>query len=401
MTVADSSEYPLVWLIAGEPSGDILGARLMVALKQITAGNIRIEGIGGDAMAGEGLNSRFPISDIAVMGLVEIIPRLPLIKRRMRETIEQILTEQPVLLVSIDAPGFCYDIWKGLRGSGVGLVHYVAPTVWAWRPDRAKKFAAELDHLMTLLPFEPPLFEREGLSATFVGHSVLEGGASNGDGAAFRQKQSIAEDATVICVLPGSRGGELKRLGRIFEIAARSVFEQYPNSVFVFPTVPYMRPRVEALARSWPGRTVIVESVREKFDAMAASNAAIAASGTVSLELALAKVPHVVAYRMNALTIAIVRMLHGINQKYINLINILLDREVVPEFVQENCTAANIAAELSALMSDEVRQQQQRDAFSEGIQKLAPAGGSPSTAAAEIVVELLNAPSNIKNDRRQ
>ena len=150
MTVVDSTEYPLVWLIAGEQSGDILGARLMAALKQITAGNIRIEGIGGDAMAGEGLNSRFPISDIAVMGLVEIIPRLPLIKRRMRETIEQILTEQPVLLVSIDAPGFCYDIWKGLRGSGVGLVHYVAPTVWAWRPDRAKKFAAELDHLMTL-----------------------------------------------------------------------------------------------------------------------------------------------------------------------------------------------------------------------------------------------------------
>ena len=401
MTVVDSTEYPLVWLIAGEPSGDILGARLMAALKQITAGNIRIEGIGGDAMAGEGLNSRFPISDIAVMGLVEIIPRLPLIKRRMRETVEQILIEQPVLVVSIDAPGFCYDIWKGLRGSGIGLVHYVAPTVWAWRPDRAKKFAAELDHLMTLLPFEPPFFGREGLSATFVGHSVLEGGARNGDGAAFRQKQSIAEDATVICVLPGSRGGELTRLSRIFEAAAKSVFEQYPDAVFVFPTVSYMKPRVEEIARSWPGRTVVVGGVREKFDAMAASNAAMAASGTVSLELALAKVPHVVAYRMNALTIAIVRMLHGINQKYINLINILLDREVVPEFVQENCTAANIAAELSVLMSDEARQQKQGDAFSEGIQMLSPAGGSPSTAAAEIVVELLNDPSNIKNDRRQ
>ena len=399
--MVNSTEYPLVWLIAGEPSGDILGARLMGALKQITAGNIRIEGIGGETMAGEGLNSRFPISDIAVMGLVEIIPRLPLIKRRMRETIKQILTEQPVLVVSIDAPGFCYDIWKGLRGSGIGLVHYVAPTVWAWRPDRAKKFASELDHLMTLLPFEPPFFEKEGLAATFVGHSVLEGGARDGDGAAFRQQHSIAEEATVICVLPGSRGGELKRLGRIFQAAARSVFEQYPDAVFVFPTVSYMRQRVEVLTRSWPGRTVVVGGVTEKFDAMAASNAAMAASGTVSLELALARVPHVVAYRMNVLTIAIVRMLHGINQKYINLINILLDREVVPEFVQEKCTAANIAAELSALMSDEARQQKQGDAFSEGIQMLSPAGGSPSTAAAEIVVELLNDPSNIKNDKRQ
>tara|TARA_A100001037_G_scaffold46095_1_gene37413 strand:- start:217 stop:1419 length:1203 start_codon:yes stop_codon:yes gene_type:complete len=400
LTVVDSTEYPLVWLIAGEPSGDILGARLMAALKQITAGNIRIEGIGGDAMAGEGLNSRFPISDIAVMGLVEIIPRLPLIKRRMRETVEQILIEQPVLVVSIDAPGFCYDIWKGLRGSGIGLVHYVAPTVWAWRPDRAKKFAAELDHLMTLLPFEPSFFIKEGLPATFVGHSVLEGGASDGNGAAFRQQQSISEEVPVICVLPGSRGGELTRLSRIFEAAAKSVFEQYPDAVFVFPTVSYMKPRVEEIARSWPGRTVVVGGVREKFDAMAASNAAMAASGTVSLELALAKVPHIVAYRMNALTVAIVRMFHGINQKYINLINILLDQEVVPEFVQKKCTAANIAAELSALMVDEARQKKQRDAFSEATRMLAPSGGSPSMAAAEIVVELLNYPTEIKNDRR-
>jgi lipid-A-disaccharide synthase len=400
LTVADSTKYPLVWLIAGEPSGDILGARLMVALKQITAGNIRIEGIGGEAMAGEGLTSRFPISNIAVMGLVEIIPRLPLIKRRMRQTIDQILTEQPVLVVSIDAPGFCYDIWKGLRGSGIGLVHYVAPTVWAWRPDRAKKFAAVLDHLMTLLPFEPPFFQKEGLAATFVGHPVLEGGAQDGDGAAFRYQHSIAEEATVICVLPGSRGGELKRLGWIFESAARSVIEQYPDAVFVFPTVSYMKQRVEALARSWPGRTVVVGGVMEKFDAMAASNAAMAASGTVSLELALAKVPHVVAYKMNVLTIAIVRMLHGINQKYINLINILLEREVVPEFVQKKCTAANIAAELTALMGDEAQQQKQRDAFSEGIQMLSPAGGLPSKVAAEIVVELLNDPTKIKNDRR-
>jgi len=145
-----NEDAPLIWMIAGEPSGDLIGARLIEALNKRTGGRLRVTGIGGEAMAATGLESRFPISDIAVMGLVEIIPRIPLIKRRMRETIAQIKQDKPALVVSIDVPGFCYDVWKGLRGSGIPIVHYVAPTVWAWRPDRAKKFAQELDHLMAL-----------------------------------------------------------------------------------------------------------------------------------------------------------------------------------------------------------------------------------------------------------
>ena len=184
--MAGSGQAPLIWLIAGEPSGDLIGARLIAALKQKTGGRLRIAGIGGEAMQEEGLDSLFPISDIAVMGLIEIIPRIPQIKRRMRETIAAIKRDRPVIVVSIDVPGFCFDVWKGLRSTDIPLVHYVAPTVWAWRPDRAKKFAAELDHLMALLPFEPPYFEREGLACTFVGHPVLEGGADAGNGTAFR-----------------------------------------------------------------------------------------------------------------------------------------------------------------------------------------------------------------------
>ena len=180
--MSGDSEAPFIWLIAGEPSGDLIGARLIAALRQRLYGRVRIAGIGGEAMAEEGLESLFPISDIAVMGLVEIIPRIPLIKRRMRETISRIRSESPDIVVSIDVPGFSYDIWKGLREDDIPLVHYVAPTVWAWRPDRAKKFAAELDYLMTLLPFEPPYFEKEGLDTTFVGHPVLEGNAGNGAG---------------------------------------------------------------------------------------------------------------------------------------------------------------------------------------------------------------------------
>ena len=163
-----SDDAPLIWLIAGEPSGDLIGARLIEALKALTGDRIRVTGIGGEAMEAAGIQSRFPISDIAVMGLIEIIPRIPLIKRRMRETIAQIEVDKPAIVVSIDVPGFCYDVWRGLRGSGIPLVHYVAPTVWAWRRDRAQKFARELDHLMALLPFEPPYFEKEGLDCTFV-----------------------------------------------------------------------------------------------------------------------------------------------------------------------------------------------------------------------------------------
>ena len=201
--------------------------------------------------------------------------------------------------------GFCYDIWKGLRGDDIPLVHYVAPTVWAWRPERAKKFAAELDHLLTLLPFEPPYFEKEGLPATFVGHSVLEGGAGHGDGPAFRAGNGIAKEATVVAVLPGSRRGEVRRLLPVFREAAAGIVREHPGAVFLFPTVSYLQDVLTAETGSWPGRAIVVPSIDEKFDALAASDAAMAASGTVSLELAMARVPHVIAYRMNGLTVAL------------------------------------------------------------------------------------------------
>lgn len=388
--MAASENYPLVWLIAGEPSGDLIGARLVAALREATGNRIRIAGVGGEAMAEEGLKSLFPISDIAVMGLVEIIPRIPLIKKRMRETIARIKQDRPALVVSIDVPGFCYDVWKGLRDTDISLVHYVAPTVWAWRPDRAKKFAAELDHLMALLPFEPPYFEREGLDCTFVGHPVLEGGADKGDGAGFRRKHDIPESGTAICVLPGSRRGEIKRLAGAFREAAAPIVDRDPDTVFVFPTVSYMRAYVAELVADWPARTVVVGSIQEKFDAMRACNAAMAASGTVSLELAMAGVPHLIAYRMNRLTVKIVKMLHGPNQKYVNLVNILLDREAVPEFVQECCRSDLIGDKLTDLLENPAAREQQLAAAGEALAMLRPVEGLPSAAAAAIVLSFID-----------
>jgi lipid-A-disaccharide synthase len=388
--MADPGKDPLIWLIAGEPSGDLIGARLIAALREKTGGRIRIAGIGGEAMTAEGLVSLFPISDIAVMGLIEIIPRIPLIKRRMRETIARIKQDEPAMVVSVDVPGFCYDVWKGLRSSDIPLVHYVAPTVWAWRPDRAKKFAAELDHLMALLPFEPPYFEREGLDCTFVGHPVLEGGAGAGDGAGFRRKHGISESDTAICVLPGSRRGEVKRLAGIFEQAAKSIVERHPDTVFVFPTVSYLSEYVSGLAERWPGKTVVVGSIAEKFDAIQACNAAMAASGTVSLELAMARVPHLIAYRMNGLTVMIVKTLYGMKQKYANLVNILLDREVIPEFIQERCRSDLIAGKVLELLDDAAAREAQIESVDGALAMLRPENGSPSASAASVVLSLID-----------
>lgn len=388
--MSDRDDAPLIWLIAGEPSGDLIGARLIEALHKKAGGRFRISGIGGEAMEAAGLQSRFPISDIAVMGLIEIIPRIPLIKRRMRETIAQIEQDKPVMVISIDVPGFCYDVWKGLRGSGIPLVHYVAPTVWAWRPDRAKKFARELEHLMALLPFEPPYFEKEGLDCTFVGHPVLEGGADKGDGPGFRAMHGIGKDATAICVLPGSRSGELKRLAAVFRRAAATIVDRHPDTVFVFPTVSYLSTQVTELAADWPGRTVVVSSISEKFDAMQACNVAMAASGTVSLELAMARVPHIVAYRMNALTVRIVKLLHGMNQKFVNLVNILLDREIIPEFIQERCRSDLIADHVCKLLDDRATRENQLKSIDSALSMLRPESGLPSDAAASVVASLLN-----------
>lgn len=384
------TDPPLVWLIAGEPSGDLIGARLIAALRDATGGRIRIAGIGGEAMQGEGLETLFPISDIAVMGVVEIVHKIPLIKRRVRETVARIARDRPDIVVSIDVPEFSSDIWKKLQGEGIPLVHYVAPTVWAWRPRRAKAFAAYLDHLLALLPFEPPFFEREGLACTFVGHPVLQGGADGGDGAAFRQRYDVAADGKLVAVLPGSRRGEIAKLVPVFRDAASRVCLRHPDCVFVFPTVGYLEDFLRDRISGWPGRVLVVNTIGEKFDAMAASDVAMAASGTVSLELAMAKVPHVIAYRLNPLTIAVVKRLQGIRQRFANLVNILLDREAIPELLQDRCRGDLVASEVLRLLDDEADCAAQHEAMGEALAMLRPPEGEPSELAASVVLSYLD-----------
>src|SRR5712691_5826661 len=219
----EAEAAPFLFIIAGEPSGDALGAALIAALRKRTSGRLQIAGIGGEQMAAQGLRSLVPLADLAVAGVAEVLPRAPLILRRVRETVAAIRTLKPDVVVTIDSSGFSWRVAQRLRrrGERLPLIHYVAPMVWAWRGGRARRMARWYDHLLTLLPFEPAYFERVGLAASYVGHPVLESGAERGDAARFRATHAIAEGELVLSVLPGSRGGEVRRLVPIFGAALR------------------------------------------------------------------------------------------------------------------------------------------------------------------------------------
>ncbi len=388
MTADVTDGGALIFLVAGEPSGDVLGARLMRALKEETGGRVRFAGVGGPRMAAEGLDSLFPMSDLTVMGLAEVLPRLPRLIRRIRQTARTAREMRPAAVVTIDAPDFSFRVAKRLKGAGIPLVHYVAPTVWAWRPGRARKIARILDHLLVLLPFEPPYFEREGLSCDFVGHPVIESGADKGDGEAFRRSHGIDPEAPVVCVLPGSRHSETSRLLPVFSETLRRLAETNPAVQVVVPAAPSVAGEVAAAAAAWPFPALVILDEAEKYAAFAAADAALAASGTVSLELALAGTPTVIAYRLSPLTAWIGRRL--IRVRFVSLANIVLDREVVPEFLQERCRPDLLAPALGGLLNDPEVRQRQIDGAREAVAQLGGDGPLPSRRAARAVLSVLS-----------
>lgn len=380
-----------LFLIAGEPSGDLLGARLMAALRARADRPVRFVGVGGERMVAEGLETLFPMADLAVMGVLAAVARLPLLIDRIDRTVVAIRDLHPAAIVTIDAPGFCFRVGKRLRRSRhpareVPLIHYVAPSVWAWRPKRARKVAEFLDHLLALLPFEPPWFEREGLACTFVGHSIIEGGADRGDGAAFRARHAIAPDARLLVVLPGSRTSEVRWLLPDFRATLALLAPRYPGLVVVVPVVAHLATRVRAAVADWPVPTLVTEGDTDKYGAFAAAEAALAASGTVALELALARLPAVIAYRLNRLAGAIYRRM--IHTKYVNLVNIMHGREVVPELLQDKCRPERLAAAVSRLLDDPAARQEQIDGLTTVDEWLGAGGTPPSRRAAEVVWRL-------------
>ena len=381
---------PLIYLIAGEPSGDFLGGRLMAALRERTGGAVRFAGIGGEEMAAQGLASRVPLDELAIMGVAEVLPRARRIFRRVAETIEDIIRARPDAVVTIDSSGFTWRIAHGLRrrGARLPLIHYVAPMVWAWRAGRARRMARWYDHLLVLMPFEPPLFAKVGLACTYVGHPAVESGADRGDGAAFRRRHAIPADAKLLVLLPGSRRGEVSRLLPVLEAAAHALARRYPGLRVALPTTATVRDTVNAAVARW-SMPVIVVGREEKYDAFAAGDVALAASGTVALELALAGLPAVVAYRVNRLTHALLKRI--VKVRYAHLLNLVLGREAVPELLQENCTPERLAAAAARLLDDPAARAAQIAACREGLAALGQGATSPSLRAADAVLAIIAA----------
>ncbi|NMM44024.1 lipid-A-disaccharide synthase [Rhodospirillaceae bacterium KN72] len=376
-----------IFLSAGESSGDLLGGRLMAALKRLHGGPIEFRGVGGPEMERQGLTSLFPISDLAVMGLVEVLPHIPKLKRRIREAAQAAVGFEPDVMVTIDAPGFNKRLAKACGSTPFAKVHYVAPTVWAWRPKRVFAFRDLFDRLLCLLPFEPPYFEKVGLTAPFVGHSVLESPAATVTGDGFRARHGIADTVRLFCVLPGSRRGEIERLLPVFrDTIARISSQPGGKVVCVVPTVPHLRETVEAELAAWPVTAMPIADQGEKYEAMAASDAALAASGTVALELALTGTPTVIAYRISPISYQILSRI--VKARFAHILNILADRAVVPEFIQNDCTVEKLAPVLNHMTGPVGKDQ--IAALRPYLAQLSPEdGGSPSEAAARAVLDAL------------
>ena len=378
-----------VFLIAGEVSGDRLGGALMAGLRALQP-EIVFDGIGGPDMAAQGLQSRFPMEELSIMGIAEVLPRYCHLKRRIAETAQAVADTRPDALITIDSPDFCLRVAKSAKRAGFDgpVIHYVAPSVWAWRPGRAAKMARVVDHVLALLPFEPPYMEAAGMSCDFVGHPVVaEPRATPAEADAFRAAHDIAPDAPLVLCLPGSRRGEVLRLAPRFDEALIRVRDRIPELRVVIPTVPGVSRMVHDMTHRWPTAPVVVENPDEKRAAFAASDLALAASGTVSLELAANAVPMVIAYDMAPLSRLLIGML--LRTDTVTLVNLVSEMRAVPEFLGRNCRADLIAESLLDLLEDPAHRAAQSEAMALTMQRLGEGGAPPGLRAAKSVLDFL------------
>jgi lipid-A-disaccharide synthase len=376
----------LIYIVAGEASGDALGARLVAALRAQRP-DLAFAGIGGERLAEQGMPSLFPMRELALMGLVEVLPNIRNLARRMAQTVDDIATRRPAVIVTIDSPGFALRLAERVKPLGIPIIHYVAPQIWAWRPGRVKKIRERVDRILCLLPFEPVIFDSAGIQASFVGHPVLESGADRGDAARFRATHGIGEQERVVLVMPGSRRMEARRLLPVFGPALRLLAQRIPGLRPVIAVSPVVAETVRAGVADWPGRPILVETLADKHDAFAAAEAGLIKSGTSSLEMAVAGVPHIVAYRVNPVTAAIIRRL--VRVRFASLVNLLAEREIAPEYLQERATPEALAEALQRLLQDPAAAAAQREGFAAVLDQLHPPGLAPSEAAAQVVLDAL------------
>ncbi|MEM7043331.1 MAG: lipid-A-disaccharide synthase [Pseudomonadota bacterium] len=391
--MVENGKSAKIFLLAGEPSGDIIGARLIQALRKQENGRpIEFFGVGGARMKAQGLDSLFPMEELSLMGFTEVLPHVPRLLRRLSQTRREILRQQPDMALTIDSPAFSLRLQKGLDGRALKRVHYVAPQVWAWRQGRAAKLGRKIDHLLALLPFEPRFFQRYGLACSFVGHPIIEEAGRRGNGARFKRRYELPFDAPIICLLPGSRLTEIRQHMPVLKETANKLWQRYPNLRLILPTLPSLTPVLQPMIEDWPIQPLILDERADRFDAYAASLLAIAASGTVTLELALAGLPHITIYRTGAITAWLARRM--IEVDHVNLVNIILNRPVVPEWLQEDCSAARITASAIHFIEDDEFREEQQAELGEVIAMLKGGeDGPPSEQAARRVLDLLDKPA--------
>ena len=383
-----------VMLVAAEASGDILGADLAAALRRRLGEGVRFVGVGGARMAAQGLASPFDIAELSILGIFEGVAAYPRVRRRVRDTVALAARERPDIAVLIDSWGFTLRVAHGLRrlDPTIPLVKYVGPQVWASRPGRARTLARAVDLLLTIHAFDAPWFERAGLKTVFVGNSTLARDVSLANGARFRAAHGMAGDAPLLLVLPGSRRSEVARLAAPFGEAVARLHSARPDLRVAVPVAPTVKAEVEAMTAGWPVAPIRVEGDADKLDAMAASTAALACSGSVTTELALAGCPMVVAYRVGPLTYRVLRRL--VTTRYITLLNIAADRAVAPEFIQHACTGEALAAALAERLDDPALRHRQVEAQFAALQQMGRDPELvPAERAADAVLDALDRPA--------
>lgn len=378
------------FLIAGEPSGDNLGGPLMAGLKSLDP-QAEFIGVGGPAMAAEGLESLFPMEELSVMGIVEVLPRYRQLKARIAETARAVAEARPDALITIDSPDFCLRVTREVRTllPDLRTIHYVAPSVWAWRSGRAKKMARVIDHVLAILPFEPPYMQAAGMTCDFVGHPIAFAPvADQAQAQLFRKTHGIDDDAPLILCLPGSRRGEVARLGPRFDEALMQLRDRVPEIRVVIPTVRGVAGLVRDMTRRWPTAPVVVEGETERRAAFASADLALAASGTVSLDLAANDVPMVIGYDVAPISRMIIGLL--LRTDTVTLVNLVSESRAIPEFLGRKCQPAPMSRALYDLMESREAQDAQHDAMRLTMERLGRGGEAPGLRAARSVMAVLS-----------
>ena len=376
-----------IFVIAGEPSGDKLGGALMAGLRQLRP-DVTFQGVGGPLMQAQGMRSQFPMDELSIMGIAEVLPKYFHLKRRIREVATAVIAAKPDVLITIDSPDFCLRVARLVKdASRIRTVHYVAPTVWAWRPKRATKMAKVIDHVLALFPFEPPLMQAAGMACDFVGHPVVaETVATADDVAAFRGAHNLGA-GPLILALPGSRRGEVTRLCARFGAALQPVIAAHPTARVIVPCAGPVEALVRELTANWPVKPLLIsaDDPSGKRAAFAAADVALAASGTVSLELAAVGTPMVIAYDMNWLSQMIISRMLLVDT--VTLVNLVSETRVVPEFIGKDCQPAPIGAALLNVLTDP---DAQNAAMTLTMARLGQGGEAPGLRAARAVLDRLD-----------